>query len=102
MHISRKIKKSCIKCSSCTSTDHISPQYHIVFDEQFTTANNNKNETKPPNNWDYLFTKEYWEANTNLNNSNINKTSYTFIEDWNYQLPKQTKEHSDFKISEGD
>ena len=34
------------------STDHISPQYHIVFDEQFTTANNNKNETKPPNNWD--------------------------------------------------
>ena len=84
------------------STDHISPQYHIVFDEQFTTANNNKIETKPPNNWDYLLTKEYWEANTNLNNSNINKTSYTFIEDWNSQLPKHTKEYSDVKISEGD
>merc|ERR1712071_733174 len=84
------------------STDHISPQYHIVFDEQFTTANNNKIETKPPNNWDYLLTKEYWKANKNLNNSNINKTSYTFIEDWNSQLPKHTKEYSDVKISISD
>ena len=56
------------------STDYISPQYHIVFDEQFTTANNNNSKTKTPNNQGYLFTKEYWEANTNLNNSNINNT----------------------------
>ena len=82
------------------SNYHISPQYHIVFYEQFTTANNNN--TKPPNNWDYLFTKEYWEADTTLNNPKTNTTSYTFIEDWNSQLPKPTKIQDVVKLSEGD
>ena len=83
-------------------TNHISPQYHIVFDEQFTTVNQNTNETKLSNNWDYLFENERWESNTQLNNTNTNTIPYTFIEDWNSQFTKHTHKPTEVKTSEGD
>ena len=51
-----------------TKTKHISSQYHIVFDEQFTSTG--IPECKMPDNWDNLFQHERWQANFDPNDPN--------------------------------
>ena len=47
---------------------HVSPQYHIVFDQQFTSTGIPENKT--PENWDNLFQHECWQANFDSNHDN--------------------------------
>lgn len=68
-----------------TKTKHISPQYHIVFDENFTTTGITEN--KMPENWDELFQAETWKANYDPNDykttHKLELDSNSFQQDWN-------------------
>ena len=67
-----------------TKTKHISPQYHIVLDEQFTSTG--ILESNMPENWDNLFQHERWQANFDTNDAytttKLELDSTTFQENW--------------------
>ena len=70
-------------------TKHISPQYHMIFDEGFTNIYETKNIM--PKEWQSLFENETWKSahdedvTNKLNDKN--EESYTFTQDWNSQIP---------------
>lgn len=66
-----------------TRTRHVSPKYHLVYDDNFTTVNKSTNNTIPTN-WETLFKEEqeiYHDFNEPLNPPGSSKKSNTSLFD---------------------